>query len=99
MSTGHSVARTCRRPSTAWKQPGRAQRPHRGRQRVPLRLVPVERRRRRTSPFEAAREELREKFFPTWRQERFNQLAGQLSANHMIEVYSRTGYSRNPGGS
>jgi hypothetical protein len=38
-------------------------------------------------PFEAAREELREKFFPTWRQQRFNQLTGQLGANHKIEVY------------
>jgi hypothetical protein len=37
--------------------------------------------------FEAAREELREKFFPTWRQQRFNQVAAQLGASHKIEVY------------
>ena len=38
-------------------------------------------------PFEAARQELREKYFPTWRQQRFNQVAGQLGAGHKIEVY------------
>lgn len=38
-------------------------------------------------PFEAARGELREKYLPTWRQQRFNQVAGQLGASHKIEVY------------
>jgi hypothetical protein len=38
-------------------------------------------------PFEAARSELREKYFPTWRQQRFNQVAGQMGAGHKIEVY------------
>ena len=41
----------------------------------------------RNVPFEAARDELREKYFPTWRQQRFTQVAGQLGASHKIEVY------------
>jgi hypothetical protein len=48
-------------------------------------------------PFEAARDEIRAKFHPTWRQQRFKQVVGQLGAGHKIEVYPDRLFT--PGGS